>query len=64
MFAPIGEQVCDGSYIAFVMKKVNGPAQALPSGQSPLPHNLLLVNSPVSRIERNIQFEYVNARLA
>ena len=26
--APIGEQVCDGSYIAFVMKKVNGPAQA------------------------------------
>jgi hypothetical protein len=29
MFAPIGEQVCDGSYIAFVMKKVNGPAQAV-----------------------------------
>ena len=28
IFAPIGEQVCDGSYIAFVMKKVNGPAQA------------------------------------
>ena len=28
IFAPIGEQVCDGSYIAFVMKKVNSPAQA------------------------------------
>jgi hypothetical protein len=24
----LGVQVCDGSYIAFVMKKVNGPAQA------------------------------------
>jgi len=28
IFAPIGEQVCDGSYIAFVMKKVSGPTQA------------------------------------
>jgi hypothetical protein len=28
IFAPIGEQVCDGSYIAFVMKEVNGPTQA------------------------------------
>src|ERR1035441_6667485 len=28
IFAPIGVQVGDGSYIAFVMKKVNGPAQA------------------------------------
>jgi hypothetical protein len=28
IFAPIGVQVCDGSYIAFVMKKVNGPTQA------------------------------------
>src|ERR1039457_4645660 len=28
IFAPIGEQICDGSYIALVMKKVNGPAQA------------------------------------
>jgi hypothetical protein len=26
IFAPIGEQVCDGLYIAFVMKKVKGPA--------------------------------------
>src|ERR1017187_10334780 len=30
----------------------------------PLPHDLLLVNSPVARIESKIQFEYVNARLA
>ncbi|MGA7558591.1 MAG: hypothetical protein WBW01_18430 [Terriglobales bacterium] len=28
IFAPIGEQVCDGSYMAFVMNKVNGPGQA------------------------------------
>ena len=28
IFAPIGVQVCDGSYIALVMKKVNGPTQA------------------------------------
>ncbi len=28
IFAPIGAQVCEGSYIAFVMKKVNGPTQA------------------------------------
>ena len=33
-------------------------------GRAPLPHNLLLVNSPVARIECDIQFEYVNARLA
>ena len=30
----------------------------------PLPHDLLLVNSPVARIESKIQFEYVNSRLA
>jgi len=30
----------------------------------PLTHDLLLVKSSVPRIERNIQFEYVNARLA
>ena len=33
-------------------------------GKAPLPHNLLLAHSPVARIERNIEFEYVNARLA
>jgi len=32
-------------------------------GRAPLPRGLLLVNAPISCIERNIQFEYVNARL-
>src|ERR1039458_9560628 len=35
IFAPIGEQVCDGSYIALVMKKVNGPALRFAIGLPP-----------------------------
>jgi len=33
----MGEQVCDGSYIAFVMKKVNGPALRFAIGRATRP---------------------------
>jgi transposase len=48
MFAPIGEQVCDGSYIAFVMKKVNGPAQARVTRALPKPARIRVFPQPAS----------------